>query len=230
MAATFGQRLFFEKSYSGAIIVGDDGTNGGNGAVGETGKVGCVSCHDPTNWYIDTRSQPGNVSLGVNYTVHNAPSLVNAAYYKWLTWPGKMDSPWCQGANAPETPTDAGSSRLAYAHMVYAKYKSDYNALFPVPLDPALDPAAADASRFPATGNAEVEPDGARRRVGDDGGRRSADRRDHHGQLRQGARGLRAAARQPQRAHRSLRRRRLYRPQRQRQAGPAACSSARPPA
>ena len=164
MAAAFGQRLFFEKSYSGAIIVGDDGTNGGNGAVGETGKVGCVSCHDPTNWYIDTRSKPGNVSLGVNYTVHNAPSLVNAVYYKWMTWPGKMDSPWCQGSNAPETPTDAGSSRLAYVHMVYNKYKSDYNALFPTPLDPALDPSAPDASRFPATGMPKAspsDPDGA---------------------------------------------------------------------
>ncbi len=164
MAATFGQRLFFEKSYSGAIIVGDDGTNGGNGAVGETGKVGCVSCHDPNNWYIDTRSKPGNISLGVNYTVHNAPSLVNAAYYKWMTWVGKADSGWCQGAGAPETPTDAGSTRLAFAHMVYAKYKSDYNALFPVPLDPALDPAAPDASRFPPTGmpkSSPTAPDGA---------------------------------------------------------------------
>ena len=162
-AAAFGQRLFFEKSYSGAIVVADDGTNGGLGAAGETGKVGCVSCHNPTSWYIDTRSKPGNISLGVKYTVHNAPSLVNAVYYKWLTWPGKMDSPWCQGANAPETPTDAGSTRLAYVHMVYNKYKSDYNALFPVPLDPALDPAASDASRFPPTGmpKASGAPDGA---------------------------------------------------------------------
>ncbi len=163
-AAAFGQRLFFEKSYSGAIIVGDDGTNGGLGAVGDTGKVGCVSCHDPNNWYIDTRSKPGNISLGVNYTVHNAPSLVNAAYYKWMTWIGKFDSPWCHGASAPETPTDAGSNRLAYVHMVYNKYKSDYNALFPVPLDPALDPSAPDASRFPPSGmpkSSSTAPDGA---------------------------------------------------------------------
>lgn len=163
-AAAFGQRLFFEKSYSGAIVVGDDGTNGGLGAVGETGKVGCVSCHDPGNWFIDTRSKPGNVSLGVTYTAHNAPSLVNAAYYKWMTWTGKADAPWCQGAAAPETPTDAGSSRLAYVHMVYKKYKSDYNAIFPVPLDPALDPSARDAARFPATGMPKASataPDGA---------------------------------------------------------------------
>ncbi len=162
-AATFGQRLFFEKSYSGALIVGDDGSNGALGAVGDTGKVGCVSCHDPGNWFTDTRSMPNNVSIGVNYTVHNAPSLVNAVYYKWFTWPGKMDSPWCQGANAPETPTDAGSSRLAYVHMVYDKYKTDYNALFATPLDPALDPTAADASRFPPTGKPKKsasDPDG----------------------------------------------------------------------
>ncbi len=163
-AAAFGQRLFFEKSYSGPLIVGDDGTNGGLGAVGETGKVGCVSCHDPSNWFIDTRSKPGNISLGVNYTPHNAPSLVNAAYYKWMTWTGKADAPWCQGSAAPEAATDAGSTRLAYVHMVYNKYKSDYNAIFPVPLDPALDPSAPDASRFPATGMPKANasaPDGA---------------------------------------------------------------------
>jgi cytochrome c peroxidase len=162
-AAAFGQRLFFEKSYSGALIVGDDGSNGGLGAVGEAGKVGCVSCHDPNNWFIDTRSKPGNISLGVNYTPHNAPSLVNASYYKWMTWTGKADAPWCQAAAAPEAPTDAGSDRLTYVHMIYRKYKSDYNAVFPVALDAALDPAAADATRFPASGAPKANassPDG----------------------------------------------------------------------
>ena len=38
-AATLGQRLFFDKRYSGALAVADDGTNGGLGAVGDTGKL-----------------------------------------------------------------------------------------------------------------------------------------------------------------------------------------------
>ncbi|HSO30985.1 MAG TPA: hypothetical protein VLT33_00675, partial [Labilithrix sp.] len=37
LAAVLGQRLFFDKALSGALVVGDDGTNGGLGAVGETG-------------------------------------------------------------------------------------------------------------------------------------------------------------------------------------------------
>src|SRR5688500_11542916 len=45
-AATFGQKLFFEKSYAAALTSGDDGTNGSLGAVGEKGKVACASCHD----------------------------------------------------------------------------------------------------------------------------------------------------------------------------------------
>src|SRR5690349_19589496 len=35
-AARLGQMLFFDKSYSGALTVGDDGTNHGLGRVGET--------------------------------------------------------------------------------------------------------------------------------------------------------------------------------------------------
>jgi len=157
-AAKFGQRLFFEKSYAGALTIGSDGMNGSPGNVGDTGKIGCVSCHDPNGWYIDTRSMPNNVSIGAKYTKRNAPSLVNAVYYKWYSWDGKEDSPWYQGANGPESAVNFGSGRLQWAHMVYAKYKDDYNALFPTPLDPGLDaslnPAGCTppACRFPPAG------------------------------------------------------------------------------
>ncbi len=42
--------------------------------------------------------------------------------------------------------------------------RADYDAIFPVPLDAALDPAAADAARFPAQGKpkqAMTDADGA---------------------------------------------------------------------
>jgi cytochrome c peroxidase len=45
------------------------------------------------------------------------------------------------------------SSRLQIAHMLWTKYKAEYDAIFPVPLDASLDPTASDAARFPATGN-----------------------------------------------------------------------------
>jgi cytochrome c peroxidase len=156
MAAAFGQRLFFEKSYSGALTIGNDGTNGSPGMVGDKGKIGCVSCHDPAAFYVDTRSMPNNLSIGVKYTKRHAPPLVNIAFYKWGAWNGKEDSIWFQGANAPESAVNFGSTRLDFAHMVYNKYKADYNAIFPVPLDAALDPMAADASRFPPSGMPNV--------------------------------------------------------------------------
>jgi cytochrome c peroxidase len=151
-AAALGQRLFFETSYSGAIVVEDDGTNGGLGALGETGKVGCVSCHNPSDWYMDRRSTPNNVSLGVGYTPRNAPSLVNVVFYDYFGWAQKQDWPWVQASGSPESKDNTAGNRLKYAHMLYAKFRDEYDAIFPEPLDPALDPEAADAARFPPSG------------------------------------------------------------------------------
>lgn len=162
-AASLGQKLFFETSYSGALTVADDGTNGGLGELGEKGKVGCASCHMPSAWFMDARSQPGNVSLGAGYTTRNAPSLVNVAYYDWFGWGGKQESLWMQAAGSPESKDNTAGNRLGYAHMLYAKYADEYNAIFPEPLDPALDPNAPDAARFPAQGkpkSAASDPDG----------------------------------------------------------------------
>ena len=75
------QEAFFDPGYSGPIKVGDDGLNGGLGAVGQSGKVSCRSCHLGL-WLIDTRSQPNNTSLGIDWFFRNAPSLVNVAYYE----------------------------------------------------------------------------------------------------------------------------------------------------
>ena len=158
-AATFGQRLFFEKSYSHALTIADPAL----GVVGDKGKLACASCHDVTNYYTDTRSHPNSTSLGVTWTTRNAPTLVNVAFYTWNSWGGKEDSLWYQGANGCESAVNFGGNRLEYAHILYRKYRADYNALFPVPLDPALDPAAGDAARFPAQGKPKANamaPDG----------------------------------------------------------------------
>jgi cytochrome c peroxidase len=145
--AVFGQRLFFEKSYAHALTIADPVL----GKVGDAGKIACASCHDVTNFYTDTRSHPNSTSLGVTWTTRNAPTLVNVAFYKWNSWGGKEDSLWYQGANGCESAVNFGGNRLEYAHMIFRKYRADYEALFQ-PMDPALDPAAADAARFPAQG------------------------------------------------------------------------------
>lgn len=147
-AAAFGQRLFFEKGYSKALTVA--GTGLGN--VGDTGKVACASCHDPLSFYSDTRSRPASTSVGVSWTQRNSPSLVNAAYYKWGSWGGKDDNLWFQGANGSESSQNFAGNRLHFAHVVYRKYRADYDAIFPIPMDPALDPMHPNAARFPANG------------------------------------------------------------------------------
>jgi cytochrome c peroxidase len=147
-AAAFGQRLFFEKGYAHKLTIADPAL----GNVGDEDKISCASCHDVTNYYTDTRSKPNAVSVGVALTQRNAPTLVNAAFYTWGSWGGKDDTLWFQGANGCESQVNFASNRLEYAHLIYKKYKADYNALFPVPLDPALDPAAPDAARFPNQG------------------------------------------------------------------------------
>jgi len=164
-AAALGQMVFFDKSYSGALVVGDDGTNGGLGVAGETGKVACASCHGVGGAALDDqRSKPNNVSLGTNFTTRNAHGLVNSAFYAWSNWGGRFDSMWSLPLAVAENGATLRSTRLQVAHMLFAKYRTEYDAIFPVALDPALDPNAADASRFPPIGKpkaAPTDPDGA---------------------------------------------------------------------
>jgi cytochrome c peroxidase len=163
-AAALGQMLFFDKSFSGALVVGDTGTNGGLGQVGQTGKISCASCHAAGSESLDDRrSKPGNVSLGANFMGRNSLGIINSSFYKWTNWGGRFDSQWSLPLAVTEGGATMRSSRLEVAHMLFAKYRTEYNAIFPVPLDAALDPNAADAARFPPSGKpkaAAADPDG----------------------------------------------------------------------
>jgi cytochrome c peroxidase len=162
-AATLGQRLFFEKGYSGPIVAAYDGASGSNGMVGETGKVACVSCHQPENDWIDKRSKPNNTSLGANWVIRNASSIVNASYYTWLENDGLRDSQWSDSLTDPEDGASMNGSRLRVAHVLFNKYRAQYDEIFTPTLDPALDAAATDAARFPPDGKPkaqESDPDG----------------------------------------------------------------------
>ena len=151
-AAKLGQMLFFDTSYSGALVTGNDGSNGGLGTAGDTGKVGCVSCHGGLGME-DSRSKPGNISLGVDFGTRNALALVDSSYEGWTNWGGRFDSQWSLPLAVSENGVIMKSGRLQIAHMMWTKYKAEYNAIFPVALDASLDPAASDAARFPAAGN-----------------------------------------------------------------------------
>lgn len=152
-AARLGQMLFFDKGYAGALAVADDGTNGGLGQVGDTGKVACVSCHAPGSATLDDRrSNPSNVSLGVDFMTRNAPGIVNSSFYAWTNWGGRFDSQWSLPLAVAENVKIMKSTRLQVAHVLYAKYRTEYNAIFPVALDTRLDPLDANASQLPAVG------------------------------------------------------------------------------
>lgn len=161
LAAELGQKLFFEKTFSKGLTVPGSGL----GNVGESQKVSCTSCHDPKAYFTDTRSRPAQTSLGVQWTNRNTPSLVNVTYYTWGSWGGKDDVPWNQGANGSESSQNFAGNRLHFARMIYAKYRDEYNALFPTPLPAELalghDPGF---KRFPYNGrpkSSSMAADGA---------------------------------------------------------------------
>lgn len=146
--AAFGQKLFFDAGYSGPIQVGDNGRNGGLGEVGEEGRISCASCHVPDDWFIDTRSNPRNTSLGINWYSRNSPSLVDIALYReQFGWAGLNDNLWGKNLTPPEL--QMGSDRSTVVHHLFAKYRDEYDDLFDPDLDPALDPDHPEAWRFP---------------------------------------------------------------------------------
>jgi cytochrome c peroxidase len=96
--AELGHRLFFDARLSGPLQQVDPTFPGA--IVGQPGVISCASCHDsriprnamgerltgpdgspvPRRFFVDTRSQPGNVSSGSKHTRHNALSVVNLGY------------------------------------------------------------------------------------------------------------------------------------------------------
>jgi cytochrome c peroxidase len=156
MAATFGQRLFFEKSFSGALSTDNNSMDGALGMPGQTGTISCIACHtpDPAKWLVDTRSIPNATSLGAGWLPHHAPTLVNACFYQWYHWDGKFDVMWAAAVGGIENPKSFNSGRLDLAHAIFNKYKTDYNAIFTsTPL-----PDLTDTTRFPLHGKPSPPP------------------------------------------------------------------------
>src|SRR5262245_51685946 len=49
-AAALGQKLFWDKRYSGPLAI-----DSAFGSAGESGKVNCAACHDPAAAWADSR-------------------------------------------------------------------------------------------------------------------------------------------------------------------------------
>lgn len=164
-AATLGQALFFESSASGPLAVGTDTTPGALGTVGQAGQVSCASCHSPAAAFADQRSMPNQVTLGADWGSRNTSSLLNVAFHtSWTHWDGGLDTQYAAVLKPTEASVEENSSRLAIAHMLWNKYKAQYNAVFDPDLPAELDPASPGAARFPPTGKPKAsaaDPDGA---------------------------------------------------------------------
>jgi cytochrome c peroxidase len=143
-AAQFGQELFFDARFSGALLDGDnDGSQNALGTRGDTGKVSCAGCHLPESGFSDTRSLHQEVSLAAGWLLRRTPSLLDVAQSKIMMWDGRRDSFFSQAFGPLESPLEMNSSRLFAAQQVFANHRETYEEIFG-PL-PALD----DTSRFP---------------------------------------------------------------------------------
>lgn len=143
-AAAFGQVLFFDARFSGALLDGDnDGSANALGLRGETGKVSCAGCHLPEAGFSDTRTIRQQISLAAGWGLRRSPSLLDVGQSKLLMWDGRRDSFFGQAFGPLESPSEMNSSRLYGAQQIFANHRAAYEALFGDL--PALD----DARRFP---------------------------------------------------------------------------------
>jgi cytochrome c peroxidase len=127
-AAPLGQKLFFERRFGGEITVPDHDL----GDVGASGKIACADCHVPATWFMDTRSNPNDTSLGAQgRTGRNAPSLVNAIYHRSFPWHGRYAT-IAELMQAPlKGPTLMASTEAQIAGVLADHYQAEYDALFP---------------------------------------------------------------------------------------------------
>ena len=151
LAQALGQKWFFDKRYSGALVITSD-----LGTAGDTGKVACASCHSAE--YLSDGRSAATVSIGTNFHTRNAPALVNSSFYVWTNWAGRFSTQWELPPAVAENAIIMASSRLKIAHFIYDHYKDDYNALFTPVLDPDLAAGAAGATRFPSDGKPKPAP------------------------------------------------------------------------
>jgi cytochrome c peroxidase len=144
-AAAFGQKLFFETGFSGALLEGDDdGSSATLGVQGQTGKVACAGCHVPAAGYLDDRSTGEQISLAAGWGKRRAPSLLDVGQARLLMWDGRHDALYNQPFGPLESSVEMNSSRLYAAEQVYVRYRADYEAVF------GPMPPLEDTTRFPA--------------------------------------------------------------------------------
>ncbi|UGQ49137.1 cytochrome-c peroxidase [Massilia endophytica] len=107
-AATLGKRLFFDRRLS------------------SNGAVSCASCHDPQLQFQDGKAVAQGVGTGIRRTM----PIGSAGHTPFLFWDGRKDSLWAQAVGPLEDAAEHGGNRLAFAHLMRAHYRQDYESVF----------------------------------------------------------------------------------------------------
>ena len=136
-AAQFGERLFFDTRLSA------------------DGKVACGTCHQPDRNFQDGTA----LAHGVGVTTRRTMPLAAISRSPFLFWDGRKDSQWAQALGPLESPVEHGGTRAQYVHLVAARYRAEYEALFgslpdlsavPAVAGPVADRSAAAAWATPS--------------------------------------------------------------------------------
>jgi cytochrome c peroxidase len=150
-AAAFGQVLFFDPGFSGALLDGDnDGSRSALGLKGDTGKVACAGCHQPEAGFSDARTIRKQISLGSGWGLRRAPSLLDVGQSALIMWDGRRDSLFSQVFGPLESAVEMNSSRLYAAQQVFLHHQATYEAVF------GELPPFDDITRFPVLSAVEI--------------------------------------------------------------------------
>ncbi|WP_026075624.1 cytochrome-c peroxidase [Noviherbaspirillum massiliense] len=127
-AVSLGQRIFSDRRFS------------------SNGAVSCASCHQPGKQFQDGLP----LGLGVATGARRTMPVVAAGHSPFLFWDGRKDSLWSQALGPLEDPAEHGGNRLAYAHLLKAHYRAEYESIFGAMPDLSRMPKAASPLGTPA--------------------------------------------------------------------------------
>lgn len=163
-AMSFGRDLFFDPALAGPVLIDDAAAPG---EPGESGTLSCAGCHDPNNYFIDTRSQPPNVSIGAapKRTKHNAMSVLNLSYKEAVakqncaerpddilcarvfSWTGKYPSAGDVLLLAGPRAMNSNGEQVSFAIRSNESHRNSYITLFDgIPQDCVRDPMSNELS------------------------------------------------------------------------------------
>ncbi len=130
-AAEFGRVLFYDKRLS------------------KNNEVSCATCHQPDRAFSDGQPLAKGIEVGTRHT----PSILNAAYQRWLTWDGSADSLWSQALHPFTNPREMGLTHQELVGRVASipELRINYEKIFgPMPQgqdDPRVMTACANLGK-----------------------------------------------------------------------------------